>query len=200
MPTMVTHFPMRLKLPHIPRIITASIIPSVGTMLLWGILISLIAYNVVLWRTKPLSFAPNVFAVFVSPFSMIPHKNLGLALWDAGAREDAKREILLAIELRAPTSQAPADSQVLGTTTDPEDLLQIWENSPRMEAAAFKFWQQVTISHPDYRDAYIQLALVSYNQGNLTATKTYLAAAAALDPNGKAVHDLLEFINKKLER
>lgn len=124
----------RLKLPHIPRVISATIFPDMANFLLWALLIAVISLNVVLARITPLLYLPP----------------------------------------------APTQKQVLGVTTTNQ----------------MPYWQAIVTAHPDYRDAYISLAGIAYKQGNLALTKSFLAQAAALDPNGKTVQNLLKFINK----
>lgn len=172
---------MKVKLPHIPRIITAVIFPSFANLILWAAMASLIGYNFVLASTKPIAYSDKVFGIFAHPNSPLPHENLAQLLWKSGVRALAKQELAIAGEF----------SPVLGAETSVND---------QREAAQIKFWQDAAANHPDWRDAYIQLAALSYAQGNLLETKAYLTKASALDPNGKATHDLLEFVADELAR
>jgi hypothetical protein len=83
-------------------------------------------------------------------------------------------EALIAPELAATREK---QAQVLGART-----------SKKIQS-----WQTVLTKHPDYRDAYIQLAVLSYAQGDVAIAKSYLVQAAGLDPNGK-VNELLKFV------
>ena len=62
-----------------------------------------------------------------------------------------------------------------------------------------RYWQDVLAKHPDYRDGYIQLASLAYDNGNLTQTHAYLAQAQTLDPNNTTVNVLINFTSKLLE-
>lgn len=191
---MVPHSLMRLKLPHFPRIFTATIFPGVASGILWASLVMLVGLNLLLTKTRPLSYPDELFNVLTRPFSDLAHEKLATSLWHMGARANATRELAIAGEL------PPGDKvNVLGATTSPADLLRQWENAPKREAADLAYWQSVTVTHPEYRDAYVQMAALSYAGGNLIQTKEYLVRATALDPNGKMVRDLLAFITKQLE-
>lgn len=159
---------MRLQFPHIPRIFSA--------IILWTLLAGAVSFNVYSLLHRPLAYTNELAAVFSRPFSGPAHQELAQALWNSGRREAAKREFAVAAEFNS----------VLGVDTTAQ---------AERETAKVNYWQEIAATHPDYRDAYIQLAHISYAQGNLTQTKAYLSQAAAIDPNGKAVGDLLKFIS-----
>ncbi len=169
---------MRLQLPQIPRIISATIIPAVGTGLLWAALIALILVNVSDKKNIPLAYSNSTFEVFIHPFSASAHLTLAQNLWSIGAHTLAKQELARARELAPETSL-----NVLGVSTE--------ERAQRI-----KYWQDLAANHPDYRDAYIQLAALVYAQGNLPAAKAYLNTAQSLDPNGTLIQSLLNFLRK----
>jgi tetratricopeptide (TPR) repeat protein len=164
---------MRLVFPHIPRIISA--------VILWAAMTSLIGYNVVLAGAKPIAYSDKIFRVFTRPYSPPAHEAFAQALWDSGARALARQELAIVAEL----------SHVLGAQTSVQD---------QREDAQIQYWQNAAATHPDYRDAYIQLAALSYARGNLIQAKVYLTQATALDPNGRTVSSLLEFISKLLSK
>lgn len=162
---------MRLISPHISRIFTA--------VAVWSLLIVLVLFNIALTKTNPLAYSSKLYDVLTHPFSAAAHERLAQALWGSGARAFAKQELAITSEL----------SPVLGTDTTTRE---------EREKNEMRFWENTIVTHPDYRDAYIQLASLSYAQGNLTKTKEYLTRAAALDPNGKSVGNLLGFVSTLL--
>jgi tetratricopeptide (TPR) repeat protein len=144
-------------------------IPRIFTAIpLWGLLLLLIGKNI---GTKP--YIPE--DVITHPFSAPAHENFAKALWNNGTRVLAQQELAIAADL----------SPVLGADTTAQ---------AQRESGEITYWQKIASAHPDYRDAYIQLATLSYAQGNLAQTKVYIQKAAELDPNGKAVSSLQEFI------
>jgi len=171
---------MKLHLPHISRIFSAKTISLIGNLCLWVLLAAVISLNVLQWRTRPLAYSDSLMEVFVHPFSAIAHENLAIALWNSGARALANREFAIVEEL----------SPVLGASTT--------ANAKR-EEADMRYWQDTLSSHPDYRDAYIQLAALLYRRGNLAQSNAYLVQAQALDPNNATVNSLVNFTSKFLE-
>lgn len=173
---------IRLKFPHIPRIISARI----ASLSLWGLLISLISLNVLMHQKTPAAYWNNLRRVFASPMSWANHRALADDLWTHGSREAAKHELALAQELYPPDA-----TNVLGATT--------WEQEPAHTRELIAYWKRIATQYPGYRDAYIQLAALYYSQGNLKSTKSYLDLAQTLDPNGGVVNSLGEFVTKQLE-
>ena len=187
----------RVKLPHIPRLFTATIFPGTANFALWALLTSLVSLNILTAVSKP-SIHQEVFLnIFARPFSSLTHERMAITLWDGGSRKQAIEELRLATDLTH-DPQIESSSQVLGASTTPADLLHTWEQVPMREAAEFAYWQTVAASHPDYRDAFVQMATISYAQGNLIGAKTYLTEASMLEPNSTAIHELLEFVTKQL--
>jgi len=162
---------MSLKFPHISRIFSAS---------LWVLLFALVSFNISIWVTKPLAYSDKVFQIFTHPFSALAHEDLAQTLWNSGARTRASLELAIVAEL----------SPVLGEETT---------TRAQREAAQMKYWQDTAANYPDYRDAYIQLAALSYTQGNLTQAHAYLLKAQILDPNNAIVNRLTDFTSKLLE-
>jgi len=162
---------MSLKFPHIPRIFSAS---------LWILLFALVSFNISIWVTKPLAYSDKVFQIFTHPFSALAHQDLAQTLRNSGARTRAGHELAIVAEL----------SPVLGASTTAK---------AQREAAQMKYWQDTADNHPDYRDAYIQLAALSYTQGNLAQAHAYLLKAQILDPNNTTVNRLVNVTSKLLE-
>jgi len=162
---------MRQLFPHISRIFSAS---------LWLLLLALISFNISVWITKPLAYSDNIFQIFTHPFSALAHEDLAQTLWNSGARTRASLELAIVAEL----------SPVLGAQTSA---------LAQREAAHMKYWQDTAANLPDYRDAYIQLASLSYREGNLTQAHAYLLKAQILDPNNATVNHLVSVTSKLLE-
>ncbi|MCX6791590.1 MAG: hypothetical protein NT149_00960 [Candidatus Gottesmanbacteria bacterium] len=171
---------MRLHFPHISRIFSARTFSWLGNLCLWVLLLALVSLNVFLWLTKPLAYSDKLIDIFTHPFYAPTHENLAQTLRNAGARTLADRELAIVAEL----------SPVLGADTTAK--------AQRREAEMI-YWQNIVSSRPDYRDAYIQLAALSYEQGNLTQAHAYLTQAQILDPNNPTVNRLTAFTSKLLE-
>ena len=162
---------MRQLFPHISRIFSAG---------LWLLLLTLVSVNVFLWLTKPLAYSGKIIEVFNHPFAALVHEDLARALWNSGARTLAGHELAIVTEL----------NPVLGASTTAKT---------EREKAETIYWQNILTSHPDYRDAYIQLASLSYQEGNLAQAHAYLLKSRILDPNNTTVDSLVAFTSKLLE-
>ncbi len=187
---MVPHLRMRLKFPHISRIFTARLFSWVGNFVLWILLVTFLSFNVLLWA-KPLAYSGELIDVFHHPLSWNAHVTLARVLWKNGTKNQGMQELLLAHEL--------FPGNVLSAATDPSDMLLAWQNEPVRRQQQEEYWKKVLVVHPDYRDAYIQLAALSYQEGNLTQTYTYLTRALDIDPNNTNLNRLTEFTSKLLE-
>lgn len=60
-----------------------------------------------------------------------------------------------------------------------------------------KYWQEIQKKHPEYRDAYIKLAVISYSLGNSTQARQYISEALKLDPNSEEAQKLEKMVNKE---
>ena len=75
---------------------------------------------------------------------------------------------------------------VLGTTDTQREAREL-RNAKEQE---FAYWQQVIVTHPDYRDAYIRLVALSYELGSPKETALYGEKLRQLDPNNAFVQKL----------
>lgn len=51
-------------------------------------------------------------------------------------------------------------------------------------------WEEVVTKRPDYRDGYLQLALLNYRLDRIYATRFYLKKVFTLDPNFEPAREL----------
>jgi tetratricopeptide (TPR) repeat protein len=179
---------MKLNFPHISRIFSAKTVSWVGNLCLWILLLALISLNVFLWLNKPLAYSDKIIDVFTHPFAWSAHVALADTFWQNGFHTQAMEEQQVAVDL-SPKEEMLTNTQVLGA----------WQNEPNRQKQSEDYWQQVLTSHPDYRDAYIQLAALLYRKGNLTQAHAYLLKAQNLDPNNPTVNRLTAFTSKLLE-
>lgn len=57
------------------------------------------------------------------------------------------------------------------------------------------FWEKVVQLHPDYRDGYFMLAVLEYQLGEASQSKSFLSKAMEIDPNftkGKELEQMLK--------
>lgn len=139
-----------------------------ASLLLWlGALFSL---NILLWAKQARD--PYLLATLKAPWSPTTHEQLARQYWQGGKIPQAVSELKLA--------------SVLGTTTYADQITQ-WESERAQKEAALAYWRTVAEKHPNYRDAFVVLASLSYELGHFDEARTYLASAKTLDPYAETI-------------
>ncbi len=59
-----------------------------------------------------------------------------------------------------------------------------------------KEWEKVVNKYPDYKDGYLQLAILELKRKNFNMSKLYLEKVFNLDPNSKEGRQLESYLNK----
>lgn len=83
-----------------------------------------------------------------------------------------------------------------------QNLYSDYQETKRREAekqaieAEIAKWEQVVRQRPNYRDAYFELAVLTYRLGRLAETRFYLRHVFDLDPNFEPARKLEENLNK----
>lgn len=63
--------------------------------------------------------------------------------------------------------------------------------------AEIRKWEKIARQRPDYRDAYFELAVLTYRLGRLAETRFYLRRVFELDPNFEAGRELEKAVNRR---
>lgn len=121
--------------------------------------------------------------LFKAPFSVDRHIDLASLLWIQGNKREA-RQLIASAET----------GSVLGATTDPKSVLAQWEEEATLQNNQYVFWKSVTVSNPDYRDAYIALTVLSFKLGKTDEAQAFLAKAQIIDPNSLTVQKLRGYL------
>ena len=145
-----------MKFPHNSRFFSASLLLGLG---------ALFSLNILLWTKE--THNPYLLATLKAPWSPTAHEQLAQQYKQEGKTQQAVSELRLA--------------RVLGASTNTDEIFQ-WESERAQKEAALASWKTIAERHPDYRDAYIMLASLSYELGQFDRAKAYLSRAEALDP------------------
>ena len=180
----------KLEFPHISRMINAKRLilePKLGVL---GFLTLLILIN--LFPTLVNSFgvvSPGFLAleqakltVMLSPQSLSPHLLLAQEYLKRGDLEGTERELLIA-QTFTTTNHLGNNNSVLAASLSPLKVLERIKNEPQRVREEIAFWEKVVLEKPDYRDAYLQLAILNYQIYEKEKAKFYLGKALNLDPN-----------------
>lgn len=169
------------QLPHITRKISASFLSYAVKVGLWSLLAILILSNLYAKVNLTPVYWDKLVRVLEIPYIAESHIDLAQTLWQQGVSTPAKHELQFATSLITPAGTET--SQVLGASVNPTRLLRDWQNRPSKLTNDLAFWQQVVSEKPDYRDAYIMLASLSYQLTRFTEANTFIEEAIRLDPN-----------------
>lgn len=112
--------------------------------------------------------------VLISPLDSQSHLNLTKVYLGIGDLEAAEREFLLAKSLSSTGSP---------NLKNIEESLMKAKERPEKIHQEISFWKKIVKERPDYRDAYLQLAVLNYQISQTKEAKKYLQNALELDPN-----------------
>lgn len=165
---------MRVLLPHISRIYPVSIKPLTGKIVLWTIITVFLSINGYFMVTRQKPFNLFRLAILTSPANSNNYTLLANQLWNTNQPFAASEQFLLAYE---------SSSNVLGASTSPLILLSVLLEHQKTLLQNYSHWKQVINEKPDYRDAYITLAVLAYNLRRYDEAISYIDQALTLDPN-----------------
>ncbi|MBI5620069.1 hypothetical protein HY950_03850 [Candidatus Gottesmanbacteria bacterium] len=171
---------LRVLFPHISRFFSAT--------MLWFVLLTIIIFNGITRLNQLSERNSKLSAVLLAPTSAPAHMALATLLRQTGYLPAAQHELLVA---------ADQNPNVLGATTSPLQLLNEWEGEPKRLIQAMTYWQQVANKKPDYRDAFLQLALVAYQLGNMPEARAAASQALTLDPTSPVVVRILGMVTRQ---
>lgn len=175
--------------PHFSRLFSA---PFPGWLAKAHIWIGIgILYSVSLWmvQTGRISYLPQRLAILADPYSPEPYVRFAFLLKNDGDANKAKKQLFIAQDtlqrppLPFPLNLTPISSSVLGMYATPNDIIVSWRKEEEARLYAYQYWKRVAFEKPDYRDAYITLAVLLYQLGKIDEAKIALDRVFVLDPN-----------------
>ncbi|MCL4360483.1 tetratricopeptide repeat protein [Patescibacteria group bacterium] len=146
----------------------------------------MVALNVLLLRSSGRTGTLNPLSVFTDPLSITEHEGVAQMLGREGFVRGSERERAYIAFLRN------TRTNILGAAS-----VQDYQGAVRPDTVlphALAFWTSVIREKPDYRDAYISLAAIQYQLGDLAGAKTAIRSALSLDPNNKPAREMLTLI------
>lgn len=131
-----------------------------------------------------------------NPSDFIPHLLLAEEYLKRNQFEAAKKELLLVNQMQETGFFSEKKERVFGIATF--NLNRLWQKKRQSNPTDIKkliaYWEEVIVNKPNYRDAYLQLALLHYKLYYNEKASEYLQKALALDPNFQPARE----IEKKL--
>jgi tetratricopeptide (TPR) repeat protein len=168
--------------PHISRIFSAKTYERGGKIVFWVVCAVFFTGGIITSRYMPQSYDEYRKAILHTPFSVDAYIRFGQALYTQGNGVAAATQIAVA--------QSTVATNVLGAQSELQNVLSEWEYASHAKERIYIYWKQITVTYPEYRDGYIQLARASYDLKRLDEAKTSLIHAQTLDPNNPVIGQL----------
>jgi tetratricopeptide (TPR) repeat protein len=154
---------------------------------------------VILITLTSLFLSKNEFQLIKEKLAKFPndfeaHLVLAEKFLENNQLEEAERSLLLAQKLQFPISnfQFPNNS-VLGEKSDTK-LNELWQqkhySDPKDIRRLISGWEKIVEEKPNYRDGYLQLAILHYKLYENEKAKEYLDKALEIDPNYQPAQEL----------
>jgi len=129
-----------------------------------------------------------------NPYDFKSHLALAEKLLTNNQFEQAEQTLLLAQGLQITNS---ANQKVLGETTNSQ-LQKLWQKKhyadPKDIQRLIDAWEKIVEEKPNYRDGYLQLAVLYYKIYENGKAKEYLNKALEIDPNFEPALELQKII------
>ncbi|MDP2861140.1 MAG: hypothetical protein Q8N98_05560 [bacterium] len=125
-------------------------------------------------------------AVMKNPGDGLAHLSLAKIFLANNNIEEAEKEIVLSETDNKKSAEISGEIAVLKEKID----------APKKTEEKILGWQKVAKEKPDFRDAYLELALLNYQLGRTEMAKYFLGKALFLDPNFPPARELERTINE----
>jgi len=129
-----------------------------------------------------------------NPYDFKSHLVLAEKLLANNQFEQAEQALLLAQNLQISNS---TNQKVLGETTSSQ-LQKLWQKKhyadPKDIQRLIDAWGKIVQEKPNYRDGYLQLAILNYKIYENEKAKEYLNKALEIDPNFEPARELKKII------
>ena len=130
-----------------------------------------------------------------NPYDLKNHLALAEKLLANNQFEQAEQALLLTQNLQISNS---TNQKVLGETTSSQ-LQELWQKKhyadPKDIQRLIDAWEKIVEEKPNYRDGYLQLAILNYKIYKIEEAKGYLNKALAIDPNFEPARELKKIIS-----
>lgn len=182
------------QLPQFQRIFSAKIFKMTLKAISWGLLIAFISFNVIFPKSDNPEVSGKIRAILLKPLSSSNHLALATILQKIGFQAAAKNELGLSLDL---WNQNKSSENVLGASTDPNDIKLAWEANNQNLTKNYDYWKSIVLEKPEYRDGLIMLGVYAYQISRESEAKNAWKQAIAIDPNYELSGVLLRLINQQ---
>jgi tetratricopeptide (TPR) repeat protein len=190
---------LKLKFPHINRIIDAAVPKTLRKPFLFSLLFALLWLNISQSRIRKQDEEQIIKReIMQNPTLSLFHEKLAQYYTGVDAKE-AEKEYRLADELYLHPLLPITNNQILGIRSDVySSPWHTWQNllNLRMKLEdEEKFWQELHRQFPEYQYANLKIAILNWQLGNKERSVALLDKILQESPENKTAADLLEKIN-----
>lgn len=179
--------------PHISRIFSAAVDSRITRYVIGVSCLSVFIYNLWLFSQPTKTMDKARISLLSSPFSVEQHTRFAQELDDKGYSKEAEREFSIASQLYGYTQTLSRSLPlVLGAQSSPHLMQQQWRAQSTQVVRQYDYWRMIVEQKPDYRDAFVTLAVVAHTLKKTDEATQYLKQAYVLDPNNEQIHTLAE--------
>lgn len=172
-------------IPHIRRLLPASLIFGLH-LVLWIGLVSLFVINIYARTYITTDLSRSISALLGKIYLPQTHISLAQVYFKLGYNDKAKNEL---------TFVQNSSKNVLGLATSVDTMLTNLYQEEKSRRDQLAYWQTLVMEKPDYRDGYIMLAALSYEQSLFSNATSYIQKAQQLDPNYEIIQKFLRLPN-----
>ncbi len=149
--------------------------------LLWIGLAVFFSLNVLLLANSQPPLWSALIPVYARPFTAAPHRVLAREYANNALPDGAVREGAIVADL--------VDAPVLGVSTS--------QRQSAVLTTHIEYWKNVVATKPGYRDGWLALSQLLYQQGNRQDALAAAEKAAAIDPGSTVAHHLVELLTNE---
>jgi len=175
-------------LPHISRLFSALPDVSQFRFVFLASFLAIVLLNIWMSYITPKPLVLERMNILSSPFSSTYYLLFGKQLYALGDLQKATVELQLAEQMSTLLLPFPSlTPRVLGAQSEPVDTIRHWEQEQTYVYRAYTYWKTVIQKYPDYRDAYLTLAVLCIRMDNTDEAILHINTAYTLDPNNEIV-------------
>ena len=172
----------RFIFPHFSRRFPARFLTfglKLGVLFLLAAFLFLTIHSLIFPEDEIINLAAS--NLLKNPNNPLLHLRLGEIFWQRNNFKEAREEFQLAAFF------SQKEENVLGAATQAFEKA---KEAPEKLSGEISFWEEVVKEKPDYRDAYLRLAVLNYQLKKKEAAREYLRKVKEEDPNFPAIREL----------
>jgi len=129
-----------------------------------------------------------------NPNDFEAHLKLAEKFLETNQLEEAEKALLLAQKLQTSNSESQIPNNFILGEKSNKKLKELWQekdySDPKDIRRLISVWEKIVAEKPNYRDGYLQLAILHYKVFENEKAKEYLGKALDIDPNFEPAREM----------